>query len=79
MPDWDFHFLRPLWLLFIPYALWLHTRLRRAYSASLQWQGAIAPQLLEQFHTTGLQHAVGELQARVGRSHRFASFRVSST
>lgn len=53
MPDWDFHFLRPGWLLFIPYALWLHTRLRRAYSASLQWQGAIAPQLLEHLTVSG--------------------------
>jgi Ca-activated chloride channel family protein len=53
MPEWDFHFLRPLWLLFIPYALWLHTRLRRAYSASLQWQGAIEPQLLEHLTVSG--------------------------
>ena len=53
MPDWDFHFLRPWWLLFIPYALWLHTRLRRAYSASLQWQGAIAPELLEHLTVSG--------------------------
>ncbi|MDJ0787595.1 MAG: VWA domain-containing protein [Myxococcota bacterium] len=42
----DFHFVRPLWLLFIPYALWLHTRLRRAYSATRQWEGAIEPALL---------------------------------
>ena len=40
MPDLDFHFLRPWWLLFIPYALWMNTRLRRAYSATLQWQVA---------------------------------------
>ena len=53
MPDWDFHFLRPGWLLFIPYALWLHVRLRRAYSATLQWQGAIAPELLEHLTVAG--------------------------
>ena len=51
--DWDFHFLRPWWLLFIPYALWLHTRLRRAYSATLQWQGAIAPELLQHLTVAG--------------------------
>ena len=56
MPDWDFHFLRPLWLLFIPYALWLHTRLRRAYSATLQWQGAIAPELLEHLTVASRGH-----------------------
>lgn len=53
MPDWDLHFLRPWWLLFVPYALWLHTRLRRAYSATLQWQGAIAPELLEHLTVAG--------------------------
>jgi len=51
--DLDFHFLRPWWLIFIPYALWLHTRLRRAYSATLQWQGAIAPKLLEHLTVAG--------------------------
>ncbi len=53
VPDWDFHFLRPGWLLFIPYALWLHARLRRAYSATLQWQGAIASELLEHLTVAG--------------------------
>lgn len=53
MPDWDFHFLRPWWLLFIPYAIWTHGRLRRAYSAALQWQGAIAPALLEHLTVAG--------------------------
>ncbi len=53
MLDLDFHFLRPWWLIFIPYALWLHTRLRRAYSATLQWQGAIAPKLLEHLTVAG--------------------------
>jgi Ca-activated chloride channel family protein len=51
--DADFHFLRPWWLLFIPYAFWLHVRLRRAYSATLQWQGAIAPELLEHLTVAG--------------------------
>lgn len=49
----DFHFLRPWWLLFIPYALWTHLRLRRAYSATIQWQGAIAPELLEHLTVAG--------------------------
>ena len=55
-PEWayaDFHFLRPIWLLFVPYALWLHLRLRRAYSAGLQWQGAIDPDLLEHLTVSG--------------------------
>jgi len=45
-PMSDFHFLRPLWLLFVPYALWLHYRLRRADSAAFQWQRSISPELL---------------------------------
>jgi Ca-activated chloride channel family protein len=53
MPEIDFHFLRPWWLLFVPYALWLHLRLRRAYSATFQWQGAIAPELLEHLTLAG--------------------------
>lgn len=53
MPDADLHFLRPLWLLFIPYAIWLHVRLRRAYSASLQWQGAIEEELLAHLTVAG--------------------------
>ncbi len=53
MLDGDFHFLRPWWLLFIPYAIWLHSRLRLAYSATLQWQGAIAPELLEHLTVVG--------------------------
>jgi Ca-activated chloride channel family protein len=42
-----FHFLRPWWLLLIPAAIWLHITLRRAVSAADQWQGIIAPELLE--------------------------------
>lgn len=49
----DFHFIRPLWLILIPYVVWLHLRLRRAYSASLQWQGSIAPELLEHLTVAG--------------------------
>ncbi|MFT5443755.1 MAG: Ca-activated chloride channel family protein [Myxococcota bacterium] len=52
-PETDFHFLRPLWLVFIPYAIWLHLRLRRAYSAARQWQGAIAPHLLAHLTVAG--------------------------
>ena len=50
MPDASldlFHFLRPWWLLLIPAAMWLHLTLRRAVSAADQWQGIIAPELLE--------------------------------
>ena len=50
MPDAaleSFHFLRPWWLLLIPAAIWLHVLLRRAVSAADQWQGIIAPELLE--------------------------------
>jgi Ca-activated chloride channel family protein len=50
MPDATldaFHFLRPWWLLLIPAAIWLHIVLRRAVSAADQWQGLIAPELLE--------------------------------
>ena len=53
MPEFDFHFLRPWALLFLPYAVWLHLRLRRAYSAALQWQGAIEPELLEELTVAG--------------------------
>ena len=50
MPDAGldyFHFLRPWWLLLIPAAIWLHITLRRAVSATDQWRGIIAPELLE--------------------------------
>lgn len=53
MPELDLHFLRPWALLFIPYAIYIHTRLRRAYSATLQWQGAIAPELLRHLTVAG--------------------------
>jgi Ca-activated chloride channel family protein len=49
MPDApldQFHFLRPLWLAVIPFAIWLHLRLRKGFSAAEQWQAAIAPHLL---------------------------------
>ena len=47
----SFHFLRPLWLLLIPAAIWLHVTLRRAVSAADQWKGIIAPELLEHLVT----------------------------
>jgi Ca-activated chloride channel family protein len=53
VPDTDFHFLRPWALLFVPYAIWLHLRLRRAYSAALQWQDAIEPELLRHLTVAG--------------------------
>ena len=49
----NFHFLRPLWLLMVPWALWTHWRLRRRYLAALQWQAAIAPHLLEHLTVAG--------------------------
>ena len=49
----DFHFIRPLWLLLIPYVLWVHMKLRRAYSASIQWKGSIAPDLLTHLTVAG--------------------------
>ncbi len=49
----DFHFIRPLWLLLIPCVLWVHMRLRRAYSASIQWKGSIAPELLTHLTVAG--------------------------
>lgn len=48
-----FHFLRPLWLLVVPWALWTHWRLRRRYLAALQWQDAIAPHLLQHLTVAG--------------------------
>jgi Ca-activated chloride channel family protein len=53
VPEWGFHFLRPWWLLFIPYVFWLHAGLRRADHARLQWQGAIAPELLRHLTVAG--------------------------
>jgi Ca-activated chloride channel family protein len=56
MPDAaldQFHFLRPFWLLVIPFAIWLHLRLRRGFSATVQWQGVIAPHLLEHLTVAG--------------------------
>ncbi len=43
----DFHFLRPLWLLLIPFAAWLYWRLHKAFEISDEWRGSIAPHLLE--------------------------------
>ena len=42
----DFHFLRPWWLLVIPPAIYLFVRLRRAFSIADQWRGAIAEHLI---------------------------------
>jgi Ca-activated chloride channel family protein len=56
MPDValdQFHFLRPYWLLIIPVAIWLHLRLRRGFSAALQWQAAIQPHLLQHLTVSG--------------------------
>lgn len=43
----QFHFLRPLWLIVIVLAIWLHLRLRARYAAGAGWQAAIAPHLLQ--------------------------------
>ena len=59
MPDAvldQFHFLRPAWLLIIPFAIWLHMRLRRSFSAALVWKSVIAPHLLESL-TVGSKEA----------------------
>jgi len=56
MPDAaldQFHFLRPFWLAVIPFAIWLHLRLRRSFSAAAAWQGVIAPHLLEHLTVAG--------------------------
>jgi len=56
MPDAtleQFHFLRPVWLLIIPFAIWLHFRLRRNFSAALVWKSVIAPHLLESLTVGG--------------------------
>ncbi len=56
MPDAgleQFHFLRPAWLLIIPFAIWLHLRLRRSFSAALVWKSVIAPNLLESLTVGG--------------------------
>ena len=60
------HLLRPWWLLVIPLAIWLHLRLRRAYSGSAQWQAAIAPHLLQ--HLT-----VGAWQGKRIRPYQLAT------
>ena len=49
----DFHFIRPLWLLLLPYLAWIHLRLHHAYSASEQWTGFIAPHLLPHLTVSG--------------------------
>ena len=43
----EFHFLRPWWLLLIPPAIYLFVRLRRAFSVADQWRGEIADHLIE--------------------------------
>jgi Ca-activated chloride channel family protein len=48
-----FHFLRPLWLVLIPFAIWLHFRLRHGLSVSKQWQTVIAPHLLANLRVGG--------------------------
>lgn len=49
----QFHFLRPFWLLLVPLALWMHLRLRRSFSASLQWQSVIPAHLLKHLVVSG--------------------------
>lgn len=50
----QFHFLRPLWLAVVPFAIWLHLRLRRGFSATAQWRSAIAPHLIEHLTVVGM-------------------------
>jgi Ca-activated chloride channel family protein len=49
----NFHFLRPLWLLVIPFAIWLHLRLRRQFKAAAGWKNVIAPHLLQYLTVDG--------------------------
>jgi len=49
----NFHFLRPLWLLVIPFAIWLHLRLRRQFNAAAGWKHVIAPHLLQHLTVDG--------------------------
>ncbi len=49
----QFHFLRPIWLVVIPFAIWLHFRLRHGFSATKQWEAAIAPHLLAYLTVAG--------------------------
>ncbi len=44
----DFHFLRPLWLLFIPLIIWLGWRLYRQADKRTLWQGQVDQFLLQQ-------------------------------
>jgi len=53
LPMFEFHFLRPWWLLLIPAAFVLFRRLRRAHNATEQWRGAIADHLLEHLAVGG--------------------------
>ncbi len=56
MPDAtldQFHFLRPAWLLVIPFAIWLHVRLRHNVSAAVQWRNAISEELLQHLTVAG--------------------------
>jgi len=49
----QFHFLRPVWLVLIPIAIWLHFRLRRGVLLSASWNDVIAPHLLKHLAVIG--------------------------
>ena len=49
----NFHFLRPLWLVIIPFVIWLHLRLRRQFNVAAGWKHVIAPHLLQHLTVNG--------------------------
>lgn len=49
----NFHFLRPWWLLVIPFAVWLYFILRRRFNAADQWKSVIQSDLLQHLTVAG--------------------------
>lgn len=49
----NFHFLRPWWLLVIPFAVWLYFILRRRFNAADQWKTVIQSDLLQHLTVAG--------------------------
>jgi Ca-activated chloride channel family protein len=52
----DFHFLRPAWLLLLPFAWLMQRRLAHGHSARSQWKDAVAPHLLPHLVVGGDAH-----------------------
>lgn len=49
----NFHFLRPWWLLVIPFVIWLYFVLRRRFNAADQWKSVISGHLLQHLTVQG--------------------------